>query len=55
MCGVGRLLARPRIGAQFKAMELLKDKRMTAKQVAMRSGVSERHARRLRNQMEVEK
>lgn len=39
----------------LKAMELLKDKRMTAKQVAMRSGVSERHVRRLRNQMEVEK
>ncbi len=39
----------------IKAMELLKDKRLTAKQVSMRSGVSERHARRLRNQMEVEK
>lgn len=39
----------------LKAMELLKDKRMTTKQVAMRSGISERHARRLRNQMEVEK
>ena len=39
----------------LKAMELLKDKRLTTKQVAMRSGVSERHARRLRNQMEVGK
>lgn len=39
----------------LKAMELLRDKRLTAKQVAMKSGVSERHARRLRNQMEVEK
>lgn len=39
----------------LKAMELLKDKSLTAKQVAMRSGISERHARRLRNQMEVEK
>lgn len=39
----------------LKAMELLRDKRLTAKQVAMRSGVSERHVRRLRNQMEVEK
>lgn len=39
----------------LKAMELLRDKLLTAKQVAMRSGVSERHARRLRNQMEVEK
>lgn len=39
----------------LKAMELLKDKRLTAKQVAMRSGVSVRHARRLRNQMEVGK
>jgi hypothetical protein len=38
----------------LKAMELLKDKRLTNKQVAMRSGVSERHVRRLRNQMEVE-
>ena len=39
----------------LKAMELLKDQRLTNKQVAMRSGISERHARRLRNQMEVEK
>lgn len=39
----------------LKAMELLKDERLTAKQVAMRSGISEHHARRLRNQMEVEK
>lgn len=39
----------------LKAMELLKDKRLTAKQVAMRSGISERHTRSLRNQMEVEK
>lgn len=39
----------------LKAIDLLKDKRMTTKQVAMRSGVSERHVRRLRNQMEVEK
>ena len=38
----------------LKAMELLKDKRMTAKRVAMRSGASERHVHRLRNQMEVE-
>lgn len=39
----------------LKAMELLKDPRLTNKQVAMRSGVSERHVRRLRNQMDVEK
>lgn len=39
----------------LKAMELLKDQSLTTKQVAMRSGISERHARRLRNQMEVEK
>lgn len=39
----------------IKAMELLKDKRMTTKQVAMRPGISERHARRLRNLMEGEK
>lgn len=39
----------------IKAMELLKDHSLTTKQVAMRSGVSERHVRRLRNQMEVYK
>lgn len=39
----------------LKAIELLKDPRLTTKQVAMRSGVSEWHARRLRNQMKVEK
>lgn len=39
----------------LKAMELLKDPSLTTRQVAMRSGVSERHVRRLRNQMEVEK
>lgn len=39
----------------IKAMELLKDKSLTNKQVAMRSGISERHARRLRNQIEVKK
>lgn len=39
----------------LKAMELRKDPSLTTKQVAMRFGVSERHARRLRNQMEVEK
>ncbi len=39
----------------LKAIELLKDKRLTTKQVAMRSGMSERHVRRSRNQMEVEK
>ena len=39
----------------LKAMELLKDPNLTTKQVAMRSGVSQRHARRLRNMMEVEK
>lgn len=39
----------------IKAIELLKDKRLTTKQVAMRSGMSERHVRRSRNQMEVEK
>lgn len=38
----------------LKAMELLKDKRLTNKQVAMRSGISERHVRRLRNQMKGE-
>ena len=38
----------------LKAMELLKDQRLTNKQIAIRSGVSVRHVRRLRNQMEVE-
>lgn len=37
----------------LKEIELLKDKLLTNKQVSMRSGVSERHVRRLRNQMEV--
>ncbi len=39
----------------LRAMELLKDPRLTNKQIAMRYNVSERHVRRLRNQMEVEK
>lgn len=39
----------------LRAMELLKDPRLTNKQIAMRRNVSERHVRRLRNQMEVEK
>lgn len=38
----------------LRAMELLKDPGLTSKQVAARSGVSVRHVRRLRNQMEVE-
>ena len=38
----------------LKAMELLKDQRLTNNQIAIRSGVSVRHVRRLRNQMEVE-
>lgn len=38
----------------IKAMELLKDPSLTTKQIAMRSGVSERHARRLQKEMEVE-
>lgn len=39
----------------LRAMELLKDQRLTNKQVAMRTGVSVRHVRRLRNVVEVEK
>ena len=39
----------------LRAMELLKDPRLTNKQIAMRCNVSERHVRRLRNQIEVEK
>lgn len=35
------------------AMELLKDQRLTNKQIAIRSGVSVRHVRRLRNKIEV--
>lgn len=38
----------------LKAMDLLKDPSLTTKQVAMRSGVSERNVRRFRNKMEVE-
>ena len=38
----------------LKALELLKDQRLTNKQIAIRSGVSVRHVRRLRNQIEVE-
>ena len=38
----------------IKALELLKDPSLTTKQVAIRSGISDRHIRRLRNQMEVE-
>lgn len=38
----------------LRAMELLKDQRLTNKQIAIMSGVSVRHVRRLRNQMEVE-
>lgn len=39
----------------LKAMELLKDQSLTTKKVAMRSGISERHVRMLRNVVEVEK
>ena len=39
----------------LKALELLKDQRLTNKQIAIRSGISERHVRRLRNQIEVKK
>lgn len=39
----------------LRAMELLKDPRLTNKQIAMRCNVSERHMRRLRREMEVEK
>lgn len=39
----------------LKAMELLKDQSLTNKQIAIRSGVSVRNVRRLRDQMEVEK
>ena len=45
-------MSRPESPKVTRAMELIKDKRLTNKQVAMRSGISERHARRLRNQME---
>ena len=38
----------------LRAMELLKNQRLTNKQVAMRSGVSVRHVRRLRSVVEVE-
>lgn len=38
----------------LKAMELLKDRSLATNQIAMRSGVSTRNARRLRKEMEVE-
>lgn len=47
-------MSRPESPKVTRAKELIKDKRLTNKQVAMRSGISERHARRLRNQMEGE-
>lgn len=47
-------MSRPESSKVTRAKELIKDKRLTNKQVAMRSGISERHARRLRNQMEGE-
>lgn len=47
-------MSRPENPKVTRAKELIKDKRLTNKQVAMRSGISERHARRLRNQMEGE-
>lgn len=48
-------MSRTKSSKTLKAMELLKDPNLTTKQVAMRCGISERHVRRLRNQMEVEK
>lgn len=39
----------------LRAMELLKDPRLTNKQIAIRCNVSERHMRGLRREMEVEK
>lgn len=47
-------MSRPESPKVTRAKELIKDKRLTNKQVAMRSGISERHDRRLRNQMEEE-
>lgn len=47
-------MSRPESPKVTRAKELIKDKRLTNKQIAMRSGISERHARRLRNQMEGE-
>lgn len=39
----------------IKAMELLKDKRLTNKQIALRCGLTSTYAGYLRRQMEVEK
>lgn len=47
-------MSRPESPKVTRAKELIKDKRLTNKQIAMRSGISERHARRLHNQMEGE-
>lgn len=49
----GRAMSGTKSPKTLKAMELLKDQHLNTKQVAMRSGVSVRHVRRLRNQMEV--
>ena len=38
-----------------RAKELLKDKRLTNRQIALRCGTSSSYVARLRNQMEVEK
>lgn len=39
----------------LRAIELLKDQRLTNKQIAIRSGVSVSHVSRLRKQMEADK
>lgn len=39
----------------LRAIELLKDQRLTNKQIAIRSGVSVSHVSRLRKQMEEDK
>ena len=39
----------------LRAIELLKDQRLTNKQIAIRSGLSVSHVSRLRKQMEVDK
>lgn len=39
----------------LKAMELLKDKRLTNKQIALRCGITANYVSILRRQMEVEK
>lgn len=47
-------MSRPESPKVTRAKELIKDKRLTNKQIALRCGTSSSYVARLRNQMEVE-